>query len=234
MLLFLCWLFAILIPVVMPLAFHFLRWITALAIVTILCLVPSLLCKLRYTAGRRAALSEHYRGLKHPGRRLVSIILAAVALMLANFASMFRLGFYTGTDETTGTQAGVLSPGLPLVTGREKWQQAIQSSNLPPELFPRSIAVKTSKDFCRKETHRRARPGTQSPDRRTKPTLPARTPVAEIAPCPYRPRLSMLPPARSLGFRAIRRRYPFSFLSVPPKKHTGRTDRSVRRTPGAA
>lgn len=132
MLLFLCWLFAILIPVVMPLAFHFLRWITALAIVTILCFVPSLLCKFRYTAGRRAALSEHYRGLKHPGRRLVSIILAAVALMLANFASMFRLRFYTGTDETTGTQAGVLSPGLPL-TGREKWQQAIQSSNVPPD-----------------------------------------------------------------------------------------------------
>ena len=66
MLPFLCWLFAILIPVVMPLAFHFLRWITALAIVTILCFVPSLLCKFRYTAGRRAALNEHYRGLKPP------------------------------------------------------------------------------------------------------------------------------------------------------------------------
>lgn len=93
MLLFLVWTFAILLPLGVPTAFHFLSHIAALAIVLILCLVPGLFCKLRYTAGRREALQERYRDMKHPGRILCRIILATIALTVANAVLMFHLGF---------------------------------------------------------------------------------------------------------------------------------------------
>ncbi len=78
MLLFQCWLFAILIPVVIPMAFRYL---------------PFLFCKLRYTTGRRTALHEHYHDMKRSGRRLITIILIAFALTIADFILMFHLGF---------------------------------------------------------------------------------------------------------------------------------------------
>lgn len=91
MLLFLCWLFVIVIPLGLTLGC---LWGLAFAVSSlILAFLPSLFCKLRYTAGRRTALREHYRGMKHPGRRLFSIILIAVTLMIAVFALMFHLGF---------------------------------------------------------------------------------------------------------------------------------------------
>lgn len=92
-LLFLCWLFVILIPVVIPMAFHYLGWAIALAVVIPLCFLPSLFCKLRYTAGRGTALREHYRDMKRPGRKLITIILVAFALTIADFILMFHLGF---------------------------------------------------------------------------------------------------------------------------------------------
>lgn len=90
-LLFLCWLFVILIPVVIPLAFRYLGWAIALAVVIPICFLPSLFCKLRYTAGRREALHEHYREMKHPGRRLIGIILIAIALTVANLSLIIYL-----------------------------------------------------------------------------------------------------------------------------------------------
>ncbi len=93
MLLFLVWTFAILLPLGVPTAFHFLSRIAALAIVLILCLVSGLFCKLRYTAGRREALQERYHNMKHPGRILCRIILATIALTVANAVLMFHLGF---------------------------------------------------------------------------------------------------------------------------------------------
>ena len=92
-LLFLCWLFVILIPVVIPLAFRYLGWAIALAVVIPICFLPSLFCKLRYTAGRRETLCEHYRDMKRPGRRLITIILVAFALTITDFILMFHLGF---------------------------------------------------------------------------------------------------------------------------------------------
>lgn len=93
MLLFQCWLSVILIPVVIPLAFRYLGWAIAFAVVIPLCFLPSLFCKLRYTAGRRTALREHYRAMKHIGRMLIIIILIALVLMVADFALMFLFGF---------------------------------------------------------------------------------------------------------------------------------------------
>ena len=92
-LLFLCWLFVILIPVFIPMAFRCLGWATTLAAVIPLCFLPSLFCKLRYTAGRRTALREHYHDMKHPVRRLITIILVAFALTITDFILMFHLGF---------------------------------------------------------------------------------------------------------------------------------------------
>lgn len=93
MLLFQCWLFAILIPVVIPMAFRYLGWAIALAVVIPICFLPSLFCKLRYTAGRRTALREHYRDMKRPGRKLITIIFVAFALTIADFILMFHFGF---------------------------------------------------------------------------------------------------------------------------------------------
>ena len=89
MLLFMCWLFAILIPVVIPMAFRYLGCIIALAAVIPLCFLPSLFCKLRYTTGRRTALREHYHDMKHPVRRLITIILVAFALTIAQLIQTF-------------------------------------------------------------------------------------------------------------------------------------------------
>ncbi len=93
MLLFMCWLFAILIPVVILMAFRYLGWAIALAVVIPICFLPSLFCKLRYTAGRRKTLCEHYRDMKRPGRKLITIIFVAFALTIADFILMFHLGF---------------------------------------------------------------------------------------------------------------------------------------------
>lgn len=93
MLLFLCWLFVILIPLGMPLLFRFFSWIIAFAIMIPLCFLPGLFCKLRYTAGRRNALHQHYGKTKHPGRKLAGIALIAIALTVANVMLMFHLGF---------------------------------------------------------------------------------------------------------------------------------------------
>lgn len=93
MLLFLCWLFVVLIPFGIPLALHFFSRVVAFLIVIFFCFLPDLFCKLRYTTGRREALREHYRNMKHPGRKLAKIVLASIALTVENFALMFHFGF---------------------------------------------------------------------------------------------------------------------------------------------
>lgn len=69
MLLFWCWLFVLLIPLGVPPILRLFGWMIGLAIVIPLCFLPDLFCKLRYTAGRREALREHYGKMKHPGRK---------------------------------------------------------------------------------------------------------------------------------------------------------------------
>ena len=93
MLLFLCWLFAITIPLGIPLLFRLFSWIIAFAIVMILCFLPDLFCQLRYTAGRREALCKYYGKMKHSGRKLAKIVLIVIALTVANFPLMFHFGF---------------------------------------------------------------------------------------------------------------------------------------------
>ena len=91
MLLFLCWLFVIVIPLGLTLGC---LWGSIFAVSSlILAFLPSVFCRLRYPPARREALRKHYRGMQHPGRRLFSIILIAVALMIAVFVLMFHLGF---------------------------------------------------------------------------------------------------------------------------------------------
>ena len=93
MLLFFCWLFAILVPLGTPLMFRYFSWIVAFAVVMMLCFLPDLFCQLRYTAGRREALREYYGKLKHPGRKLAKIVLIAITLTVVNVALMFHFGF---------------------------------------------------------------------------------------------------------------------------------------------
>lgn len=91
MLLFLCWLFVIVMPLGLTLGC---LWEPAIALSSlILVFLPSVFCRLRYTPERREALHEHYRGMKHLDRRLFSIVLIAIALMIAVFALMFHLRF---------------------------------------------------------------------------------------------------------------------------------------------
>lgn len=92
-LLFLCWLFAITIPLGIPLMFRCFSQIVAFAVVMIFCFLPSMFCKLRYTAGHRKVISEHYRDMKYIGRRLAEILLISIALAVANAVLMFYLGF---------------------------------------------------------------------------------------------------------------------------------------------
>ena len=98
MLLFLCWLFAITIPLGIPLLFRLFSWIIAFAIVMILCFLPDLFCQLRYTAGRREALRKYYGKMKHSGRKLAKIVLIVIALTVANFALSFTSDLYIGHD----------------------------------------------------------------------------------------------------------------------------------------
>lgn len=111
MLLFFCWLFAILVPLGTPLMFRYFSRIVAFAIVMMLCFLPDLFCQLRYTAGRREALREYYGKMKHPGRKLAKIVLIAIALTVVNVALMFSwiytLGMINGRRISIGSISGI-------------------------------------------------------------------------------------------------------------------------------
>lgn len=89
MLLFMCWLFVIIMPLALTLGYFFRPAIAMSSL--ILVLLPSVFCKLRYTPARREALQEHYREMKHPDRRLIGIILIAIALTVANLSLIIYL-----------------------------------------------------------------------------------------------------------------------------------------------
>lgn len=92
MLLFFCWLSVIALPCSLLIGSYF-GWAGALAVWLILCFIPGLFCKLRYTAGRCKALRNHYRDMKRHGRKLLGIILIAIALTVANLSLMLHFGF---------------------------------------------------------------------------------------------------------------------------------------------
>lgn len=84
MLLFLGWLFAIVIPGGLLIGYYFGPQFAILTLA--LCFMPSIFCKLRYTANHREALRCHYGKLKHPGRKLTKIILCCIATTIVNLA----------------------------------------------------------------------------------------------------------------------------------------------------
>ncbi len=90
---FFCWLWIVVIPVYIPIALHYLHWLIAVIALPFVCLIPSLLCKLRYTPERRKAIALHYGKLRHPGREVALIILISILLTAASFALMFHLDF---------------------------------------------------------------------------------------------------------------------------------------------
>lgn len=92
-LLFQCWLFAILIPLIVPLMFRCFSQIVAFIVVMIFSFLPIMFCKLRYTTGRCQTIREHYRSMKHPGRKLARILFFSIVLSVENAALMFHLGF---------------------------------------------------------------------------------------------------------------------------------------------
>ncbi len=91
MLLFMCWLFVIIMPLALTLGYFFGPAIAVPSL--ILGVLPSVFCKIRYTPARREALHEHYREMKHPGRKLIGIILTAIALIIAYVILMYHFGF---------------------------------------------------------------------------------------------------------------------------------------------
>ena len=93
MLLFMCWLFVVVIPFGIPLVFRHFNWMVAFAMLTLLCFLPIMFCKLRYTAERRKSLGGYYRNMRHEGRKLAKIVIVAVALTVANVTLMYQLGF---------------------------------------------------------------------------------------------------------------------------------------------
>ena len=80
-------LFVIIMPLALTLGYFFGPAIAVPSL--ILGVLPSVFCKLRYTPARREALHEHYREMKHPGRKLIGIILTAIALIIAYIILMF-------------------------------------------------------------------------------------------------------------------------------------------------
>lgn len=93
MLLLMCWLFVVVILFGIPLVFRHFNWMVAFAMLTLLCFLPIMFCKLRYTAERRKSLGGHYRNMRHEGRKLAKIVIVAVALTVANVTLMYLLGF---------------------------------------------------------------------------------------------------------------------------------------------
>ncbi len=90
---FFCWLWIVAIPIFIPLARHYFGRLIAIIAWPFICLVPSLLCKLRYTPDRRKAIAQHYGKLRHPGRELALTVLVFLLLAVTSFALMFHLGF---------------------------------------------------------------------------------------------------------------------------------------------
>lgn len=89
---FFCWLWIVTIPVFIPLALHYLGRLIAIISLPLVCLIPTLFCKLRYTPDRRKAIARHYGKLRHPGSELALTVLVFLLLTVASFALMYHLG----------------------------------------------------------------------------------------------------------------------------------------------
>lgn len=89
------WLFAFLIPLIMPLMYQFFGNPTAMILGLGLIFLPFLFCRLRYTRQRRESIFEHYSGIKNILIRWLVIIGAIIFLTAMNFMLMYHFGFIT-------------------------------------------------------------------------------------------------------------------------------------------
>lgn len=94
-LLLLTWLFAFLIPLIIPLMYQFLGNPATIIFGFILIFPPIIFCKLRYIQQRREAIFEHYIGIKDIFTRWLVLFVAIIVFAAMNFTLMYHLGFIT-------------------------------------------------------------------------------------------------------------------------------------------
>lgn len=87
------WLFAFLIPLIMPLMYKFLGKPTAMILGLSMIFLPLLYCKLRYTKQRRETIFEHYSGIKNIFTRWLVLFSAIIVIATMNFMLMYHFGF---------------------------------------------------------------------------------------------------------------------------------------------
>ena len=92
-LLLLTWLFAFLIPLIMPLMYHKLGNPATMIIGFGLIFFTILFCKLRYTKQRREAIFKHYSGIKKIFTRWLVLFSAIIVIAAINFMLMYHFGF---------------------------------------------------------------------------------------------------------------------------------------------
>lgn len=92
-LLLLTWLFAFLIPLIMPLMYHKLGNPATMIFGFGLIFLPILFCKLRYTRQQREAIFKHYSGIKNIFTRWLVLFSAIIEIAAMNFMLMYHFGF---------------------------------------------------------------------------------------------------------------------------------------------
>lgn len=91
-LLLLTWLFAFLIPLIIPLMYQFLGNPATIIFGFILIFLPIIFCKLRYIQQRREAIFEHYIGIKNIFTRWLILFGAIIIFAAMNFMLMYHFG----------------------------------------------------------------------------------------------------------------------------------------------
>ncbi len=86
------WCLGILIPLLTPLMYWLCGNPTTIILALILCFLPFVFCRLRYTAARKQMIEQHYSSMKRLWRRMFMIAMTAFILAAFNFALMFYFG----------------------------------------------------------------------------------------------------------------------------------------------
>ena len=94
-LLLLTWLFAFLIPLIMPLMYQLLGNPMTIILGLAMIFLPILFCKLRYKKQRREDIFEYYSGMKNIFTRWLVLFGAIIVIAAMNFMIMYHLGFIT-------------------------------------------------------------------------------------------------------------------------------------------
>lgn len=92
-LLLLTWLFAFLIPLIMPLMYQLLGNLMTVILGLAMIFLPILFCKLRYTKQRREAIFKHYSGIKNIFTLWIVLFSAIIVIVAIYFMLMYHLGF---------------------------------------------------------------------------------------------------------------------------------------------